>query len=176
MKVLDGVHAKLGAVILGFGLVTSSAYASESGAVLILREALLGAGTGAIAAEASGGKPGKGALIGAGTNVIGSALLSLLTESSGKSHYAPSHQSRYQSHPTYYSQPVYNQPVYYTQSSHSQHRYQDHRDDRWRDNRHDNRYERRYKNKHKRYNTPDRVVKTYRTTTTQETVVEEFWY
>ncbi len=45
----------------------------------ILKNALLGAGTGAIAASASGGKAGKGALIGAGVNVIGSALLDSLT-------------------------------------------------------------------------------------------------
>lgn len=48
----------------------------------ILKQGLLGAGTGAIAASASGGKAGKGALIGAGTNVIGSALLDSLTGSS----------------------------------------------------------------------------------------------
>ncbi len=45
----------------------------------VLKNALLGAGTGAIAASASGGKAGKGALIGAGTNVIGSALLDSLS-------------------------------------------------------------------------------------------------
>ncbi|MBI2095042.1 MAG: hypothetical protein HYT89_02620 [Candidatus Omnitrophica bacterium] len=44
----------------------------------ILKQGLLGAGTGAIAASASGGKAGKGALIGAGTNVIGGALLDSL--------------------------------------------------------------------------------------------------
>ena len=37
----------------------------------ILKQGLLGAGVGAISAEASGGKAGTGALIGAGTNVIG---------------------------------------------------------------------------------------------------------
>lgn len=45
----------------------------------ILKQGLLGAGTGAIAAGASGGKAGQGALIGAGTGVIGSALLDALT-------------------------------------------------------------------------------------------------
>lgn len=45
----------------------------------ILKQGLLGAGTGAIAAGASGGNAGKGALIGAGTNVIGGALLDTLT-------------------------------------------------------------------------------------------------
>ena len=50
----------------------------------ILRNGLLGAGTGAIAASASGGKAGKGALIGAGTNVIGGALLDTLMPSQPK--------------------------------------------------------------------------------------------
>jgi hypothetical protein len=58
----------------------------------ILKQGLLGAGTGAIAASASGGKAGTGALIGAGTNVIGGALLDTLT--------GP-------------SQPQASQPVYY---------------------------------------------------------------
>ena len=45
----------------------------------ILKQGLLGAGTGAIASSASGGNAGKGALIGAGTNIIGGALLDTLT-------------------------------------------------------------------------------------------------
>ncbi|HTL70971.1 MAG TPA: hypothetical protein VL404_06740 [Candidatus Eisenbacteria bacterium] len=45
----------------------------------IIKQAVLGAATGAIASEASGGKAGKGALIGAGTNVLGSALFDILT-------------------------------------------------------------------------------------------------
>ncbi len=47
----------------------------------ILKEAVLGAGVGAVASGASGGDTGKGALIGAGTNVIGSAVLDTLTSS-----------------------------------------------------------------------------------------------
>ena len=47
----------------------------------ILKTAVVGAGTGAIAAGASGGKAGKGALIGAGTSVIGGAVLDSLTSS-----------------------------------------------------------------------------------------------
>lgn len=69
----------------------------------ILKQGLLGAGTGAIAASASGGKAGKGALIGAGTNVIGGALLDML---SGPSSSQP------QAQPVYYQQqPVYQQPT-----------------------------------------------------------------
>lgn len=45
----------------------------------IIKQALVGAATGAIAAEVSGGKPAQGALIGAGTNVIGGAVMDYLT-------------------------------------------------------------------------------------------------
>ena len=45
----------------------------------IIKQGLLGAATGAIASGASGGKAGQGALIGAGTNVIGGALFDMLT-------------------------------------------------------------------------------------------------
>jgi len=51
----------------------------------VLKQGLLGAGTGAIAASASGGNAGQGALIGAGTNVIGSALLDAITGPSSSS-------------------------------------------------------------------------------------------
>lgn len=63
----------------------------------IIKQGLLGAGVGAISASASGGKAGKGALIGAGTNVIGGALLDTLM--------SPSSQSQPQ--PVYVQQPVY---------------------------------------------------------------------
>lgn len=71
-------------------------YGREDPNKKILKQGLLGAGVGAISAEASGGKAGTGALVGAGTNVIGGALLDTLT--------APS-----QPQPAYYAQP---QPVY----------------------------------------------------------------
>ncbi|MFA5256230.1 MAG: glycine zipper family protein, partial [Candidatus Omnitrophota bacterium] len=53
----------------------------------VLKQGLLGAGTGAIASGASGGNAGTGALIGAGTGVIGGALLDAITtpSSSGSS-------------------------------------------------------------------------------------------
>ncbi|PIU40413.1 MAG: hypothetical protein COT00_01840, partial [Candidatus Omnitrophica bacterium CG07_land_8_20_14_0_80_50_8] len=83
-------------VALSFSFLTSQALAAST-SLDILREGLLGAGTGAIAASASGGNAGKGALIGAGTNVIGGALLDMLT---GPSTSPPA--------PVYYSpQPAY---------------------------------------------------------------------
>ncbi len=51
----------------------------ESSTQKVLKQGLLGAGTGAIASGASGGNAGKGALIGAGTGVIGGALLDAIT-------------------------------------------------------------------------------------------------
>ena len=77
----------------------------------ILKQGLLGAGTGAIAAGASGGSAGKGALIGAGTNVIGGALLDTLTTP-----------SQPQAQPVYYQQapPQYQQQVAPQVSSQSQ--------------------------------------------------------
>ena len=73
----------------------------------IIKQGLLGAGVGAISAEASGGKAGKGALIGAGTNVIGGALLDSLMSPS---------QPQPQPQPVYYQQaPQYQQP--YSSSS-----------------------------------------------------------
>lgn len=58
----------------------------------IIKQGLLGAATGALAAETSGGKAGTGALVGAGTNIIGGALLDYLTTQqpqSQQTQYAP---------------------------------------------------------------------------------------
>ena len=68
----------------------------------ILKQGLLGAGVGAVSASASGGKAGQGALIGAGTNVIGGALLDTLTTPSN-----PRPQTQY----------VQQAPVQYVQST-----------------------------------------------------------
>jgi len=54
----------------------------ESGTQKVLKQGLLGAGTGAIAAGASGGNAGQGALIGAGTGIIGGVLLDAITQPS----------------------------------------------------------------------------------------------
>ena len=99
--------------IMVAGLIFSTAvsnaqgndYSNEDPNKKILKQGLLGAGVGAISAEASGGKAGTGALVGAGTNVIGGALLDTLTTP-----------SQPQPNYSYASQPVYSQPqpVYQT--------------------------------------------------------------
>lgn len=53
-------------------------FADEEGAQNLLTRGLLGAGVGAISAGASGGKAGKGALVGAGTTVVGGMLMDTL--------------------------------------------------------------------------------------------------
>ena len=65
------------ALVFALGLIAPVLAAEDSRG--ILKEGLLGAATGAIASSASGGKAGKGALIGAGVNVIGGALLDTVT-------------------------------------------------------------------------------------------------
>mgnify|MGYP001591478632 CR=1 FL=1 len=67
------------AMALLFFFVANIAYGDEEGTRNVLKQGLLGAGTGAIASGASGGNAGTGALIGAGTGVIGGALLDAIT-------------------------------------------------------------------------------------------------
>lgn len=98
-----------GLIAMGLLFWTGQAIASEGSPQDILRQALLGAGSGAISAELSGGKAGKGALIGAGTNVIGGALLSMFFDTPSRNSYATAA-------PVYYSAPVQTQPVYYQQT------------------------------------------------------------
>lgn len=64
--------------LTGLSFWGAQAYADDN-AVEIIRQSLLGAGVGAISAEVSGGKAGTGALVGAGSNVIGGALIQLLS-------------------------------------------------------------------------------------------------
>ncbi|MBU0650502.1 hypothetical protein KKC59_01175 [bacterium] len=81
----------------------------DSTAKNILRDGLFGAGVGAISASASGGKAGKGALVGAGANVVGNLLFDSI--GSGGSSQT---QAQPQPQPVQYQQvPVYQQPVYY---------------------------------------------------------------
>ncbi len=83
--------------------VSGEDYYGEDPNKKILKNALLGAGVGAISAEASGGSAGKGALIGAGVNVIGGAVLDTLTSSpkpqQPQYQYAPAPQPQYQYQP-----------------------------------------------------------------------------
>ncbi len=66
--------------------ITNLAYCQDDDSSRqILKQGLLGAGVGAISSSASGGNAGQGALIGAGTSVIGSALLDALTTPSRSS-------------------------------------------------------------------------------------------
>jgi len=76
---------------LGLSFITVTAMAADTTSNKVLKQGIIGAGTGAIAAGASGGKAGKGALIGAGTGILGNILLDTLTEG-GQSE--PSQQQR----------------------------------------------------------------------------------
>ena len=60
----------------------SPAFPQDDSGRKIIKEGLIGAGVGAISASASGGKAGKGALIGAGTNIVGNALFDAFTNPS----------------------------------------------------------------------------------------------
>lgn len=92
----------------------------QSGTTQIIKQGLLGAGTGALASGMSGGNAGKGALIGAGTNVIGGALLDAISQpSQPRTVYVPAPQQQYQQQyqPQYQQQyqPQY-QPQYQQQA------------------------------------------------------------
>ena len=74
----------IGIMVVACGLffVVMPVFAQDDANTRILKQGLIGAGTGAIAAGASGGKAGKGALIGAGTGILGNILLDTLSGSS----------------------------------------------------------------------------------------------
>ena len=99
---------------------TASAHA-ESAAIAILKQGLLGAGTGAAASALSGAKGGdvwKGALTGMGVNVVGGALIDMITTPSGTTQrtvYAQQYQ-QYQQYP----QQVYQQYQQYPQQVYQQ--------------------------------------------------------
>lgn len=75
----------LSVIVIAICLAAAAAYCQDDDTRNILKQGLLGAGTGAIASGASGGNAGQGALIGAGTNVIGGALLDAITTPSSSS-------------------------------------------------------------------------------------------
>ena len=66
-------------IVAALALTAPRGWADDEAAKKILKEGLVGAGVGAVSAQASGGKAGKGELIGAGTNVVGNAVVDLLT-------------------------------------------------------------------------------------------------
>ncbi len=72
-------------IALSLFFAANVAYGVDDGTKNVLKQGLLGAGTGAIASGASGGNAGTGALIGAGTGVIGGALLDMITSPSSSS-------------------------------------------------------------------------------------------
>lgn len=92
-------------MILGFvAMLVLPAMAQDDSSKKVLKQGILGAVTGAVAADQSGGKAGKGALIGAGTSVIGGAVLDTVFGSGQQS--APAQQQ-----PVYAPQPQ-QAPVY----------------------------------------------------------------
>lgn len=102
--------------LFSVSLIPSSAHAASSYTEL-LRDGLLGAGVGAISAGTSGGKAGKGALIGAGTSVLGNVIFSLISDRphTASAYYAPgpiAQQPIYQA--PVYQTPTYSQPTYQT--------------------------------------------------------------
>ena len=105
--------SKITILLIALSIITiaaNAAYCQDDSTRQVLKQGLLGAGTGAIAAGASGGRAGEGALIGAGTGVIGSALLDALTTPSAPARRAPPPQDDYyyadqQSQDYYYEEP-----------------------------------------------------------------------
>jgi hypothetical protein len=118
--VLDTVFGGGGQAQQGAGYPSPAPQQTAGGK--ILKQGVLGAATGAVAAGASGGKAGKGALIGAGTNVIGGALLDTITGPGQQP--APAQQQ-----PVYAPQPQYppqapQAPVAQAQTQDAQYWYQ----------------------------------------------------
>lgn len=75
------MHLLKGIVLSCFVLVLGAPHAyaeNDDAAKQILQQGLFGAGIGAIAAKTSGGKAGKGALVGAGSNILGNILVGSL--------------------------------------------------------------------------------------------------
>ncbi len=59
--------------------ICNTGQCAEKTAQKLLKQGLLGAATGAVASEVSGGKAGKGALVGAGVNIIGGMFFDAMT-------------------------------------------------------------------------------------------------
>ena len=65
-------------VLVVFSFCQTS-HAGDDAASNLLKQGLLGAATGAVASEVSGGKAGKGALVGAGVNIVGGMLFDAMS-------------------------------------------------------------------------------------------------
>ncbi len=116
MKTLRRVGIMTITGMFGLSFYASQVFAASSSSLDILRQGVLGAGTGALSSGMSGGNAGKGALIGAGTSVIGGALLGFLTEPSSSGQQVSYAQPNYVAlqpiyQPVYQPEPVYSQPT-----------------------------------------------------------------
>ncbi|MBU0895610.1 MAG: hypothetical protein KJ994_04030 [Candidatus Omnitrophica bacterium] len=85
MRNLKKISVYLIIILFTCDLLAVFAHGQDDNTKNVLKQGLLGAGVGAISSSASGGKAGQGALIGAGTAVIGSALLDAITGPSASS-------------------------------------------------------------------------------------------
>ena len=101
-------------ITLSIILLESPVHAQSNSSIDLLRSGLLGAGAGAVGGAASGAKGSeiwKGALAGAGVNIIGGALLDTMT----RQNTAPQPRT-YASQPQYYQAApqaaAYSQPAY----------------------------------------------------------------
>lgn len=99
-------------ILLLTAFLANIASATDEDTRNILKNGLLGAGTGAIAAGTSGGNAGTGALVGAGTGVIGGALLDMITTPSAPARRAAPPQQYYddQSYPDDQGEYYYEEP------------------------------------------------------------------
>lgn len=102
---------KIFAVFAVLGVCGMFSEVARADSVAVLRQGLLGAGTGAIATAASGAKGDRiwqGALIGAGVNVVGGALLDMITgQRVGPVYVSQPQQTAYVSQPAAYAQAQY---------------------------------------------------------------------
>lgn len=100
------------AMVLGFiVMLVMPVSAEEDGTRKVLKQGIVGAATGAIVAKESDGKAGKGALIGAGTTVIGGALLDVVMPEQKTTTTTTTTQQYPQQQPVYAPQPQYSQPA-----------------------------------------------------------------
>jgi hypothetical protein len=81
---MECTHKSTKIAILLFIIISITTHSVHGDAKKILKEGLIGAGSGAIASSASGGDATKGALIGAGANIAGNAIFDAITSPNPK--------------------------------------------------------------------------------------------